>query len=106
MKTLCLLALITALAMAQTPPPKAAPKSVPAKSAAARKASPARSSARLLNPAVWRQQAPPEFKAKFTTTKGDFVIDVHRSWAPLGADRFYNLVRSGFFTDVSFYRVV
>jgi peptidyl-prolyl cis-trans isomerase A (cyclophilin A) len=59
-----------------------------------------------MNPAAWTRQAPPEFKAKFTTTKGDFVVDVHRAWAPLGADRFFNLVRSGFFTNVSFYRVV
>lgn len=50
--------------------------------------------------------APAEYQAKFTTTKGDFVIDIHRDWAPLGADRFYNLVHSGYFTDVSFYRVV
>lgn len=46
------------------------------------------------------------FKAKFTTTKGDFVVEVHRDWAPLGADRFYNLVRAGFFTDASFFRVI
>jgi peptidyl-prolyl cis-trans isomerase A (cyclophilin A) len=59
-----------------------------------------------MNPSAWTKQAPPEFKAKFTTTKGDFVVDVHRDWSPLGADRFYNLVRSGFFTNVSFYRVV
>src|ERR1044072_9832878 len=42
-------------------------------------------------------QAPDSFRAKFSTTRGDFVISVHRAWAPLGADRFYNLVRSGFF---------
>ena len=43
---------------------------------------------------------------KFTTTKGDFIVEVNRSWAPLGADRFYNLVRARFFNDISFFRVV
>ena len=43
---------------------------------------------------------------QFTTTKGDFVLEVHRDWAPLGADRFYNLVRNGFFTNAAFFRVV
>jgi peptidyl-prolyl cis-trans isomerase A (cyclophilin A) len=46
------------------------------------------------------------YKAKFTTTKGDFVIEVTRAWAPLGADRFYNLVRNGFYTDAAFFRVL
>jgi peptidyl-prolyl cis-trans isomerase A (cyclophilin A) len=41
-----------------------------------------------------------------STTKGDFVIEVHRDWAPLGADRFYNMVKLGYFTDVAFFRVV
>jgi peptidyl-prolyl cis-trans isomerase A (cyclophilin A) len=60
----------------------------------------------LLNPASLRAKAPAEFKAQFTTTKGDFVVEVHRDWAPLGADRFYNLVKSGFFTNAAFFRVV
>jgi peptidyl-prolyl cis-trans isomerase A (cyclophilin A) len=60
----------------------------------------------LLRPASLNEKAPEEYRAKFTTTKGDFVIEVTRSWAPLGADRFYNLVKYGFFTDASFFRVV
>ncbi len=60
----------------------------------------------LLNPSTLAARAPQTFQAKFTTTKGDFVIQVTRSWAPLGADRFYNLVRSGFFTDAAFFRVI
>ena len=52
------------------------------------------------------QQAPDSFRARFSTTKGDFVIAVHRAWAPLGADRFYNLVRSGFYDGVRFFRVI
>src|SRR5579863_8164937 len=45
----------------------------------------------LLDPSTLNQKAPDTFKAKFTTTKGDFVVEVTRAWAPLGADRFYNL---------------
>src|SRR5256714_12558609 len=52
------------------------------------------------------QQAPDSFRARFSTTKGNFVIAVHRAWAPLGADRFYNLVRSGYFDGVRFFRVI
>jgi len=52
------------------------------------------------------QQAPDSFRARFSTTKGDFVIAVHRAWAPLGADRFYNLVRSGYYDGVRFFRVM
>ncbi len=60
----------------------------------------------MLNPASLKAKAPAVFKAKFTTTAGDFVVEVHRDWAPLGADRFYNLVRYGYFTNASFFRVV
>jgi len=52
------------------------------------------------------QQAPDSFRVRFSTTKGDFVIMVHRAWAPRGADRFYNLVRSGFYDGVRFFRVL
>mgnify|MGYP001398899346 CR=1 FL=1 len=51
-------------------------------------------------------QAPDSFRARFTTSKGEFVIAVHRAWAPRGADRFYNLVRSGYYDGVRFFRVV
>jgi peptidyl-prolyl cis-trans isomerase A (cyclophilin A) len=56
--------------------------------------------------AGFAQQAPDSFRARFSTTKGDFVIVVHRAWAPHGADRFYNLVRSGFYDGVRFFRVI
>jgi len=52
------------------------------------------------------QQAPDSFRVRFSTTKGDVVIAVHRAWAPHGADRFYNLVRSGFYDGVRFFRVI
>jgi peptidyl-prolyl cis-trans isomerase A (cyclophilin A) len=63
-------------------------------------------SADLTNPAAASASAPPVYKAKFVTTKGDFVIEVHKDWAPLGADRFYNLVKMGFYNDTAFFRTV
>ena len=60
----------------------------------------------LMHPATLTAKAPATFDAKFTTTKGDFVVHVTRAWAPQGADRFYNLVKHGFFTDAAFFRVV
>jgi peptidyl-prolyl cis-trans isomerase A (cyclophilin A) len=60
----------------------------------------------LLHPAKLIATSPRRFTATFKTTKGTLIIDVHRSWAPKGADRFYNLVRSGFFDGVVFFRVV
>jgi len=60
----------------------------------------------LSNPAAFREQAPPVYKAKFDTTKGVFVVEVHRDWAPNGADRFYNLVKNGFYDNVRFFRVI
>ena len=61
---------------------------------------------KLKNPALANEKAPEIYKAKFTTTKGDFVVTVNRSSAPNGADRFYNLVKIGFFSDAYFFRVV
>jgi peptidyl-prolyl cis-trans isomerase A (cyclophilin A) len=60
----------------------------------------------LLHPATLKAKAPDLYDVKFVTTKGDFVVQVNRAWAPLGADRFYNLVKHGFFTDAPFFRVV
>jgi len=60
----------------------------------------------LTNPASLKEQAPAVFKAKFTTTQGDFVVEVTRAWAPLGADRFYNLVKNHYFDGAPFFRVL
>ncbi|MHB2025519.1 MAG: peptidylprolyl isomerase [Elusimicrobiota bacterium] len=60
----------------------------------------------LLSPAQAVQTAPAVFRARFSTTKGDFVVEVHRDWAPQGADRFYNLVKIGYFDGDAFFRVV
>ncbi|MGA7546143.1 MAG: peptidylprolyl isomerase [Methyloceanibacter sp.] len=62
--------------------------------------------ATLANPATLNEKAPADFKAKFDTSKGTFVIEVHRDWAPNGADRFYNLVKNGFFDNARFFRVI
>jgi len=64
------------------------------------------SKAKLRTPSALTEQAPATYKAKFDTSKGAFVIEVHRDWAPNGADRFYNLVKNGFFDDARFFRVV
>ncbi|MDR3459271.1 MAG: peptidylprolyl isomerase [Verrucomicrobiae bacterium] len=58
------------------------------------------------DPSKLTAPAPETFQAQFDTTKGKFTVEVTRSLAPNGADRFYNLVRSGYFTDIAFFRVV
>ena len=60
----------------------------------------------LMNPASLTEQAPATYKVKFDTSAGEFVITVTRAWAPAGADRFYNLVKNGFFDGTRFFRVV
>jgi peptidyl-prolyl cis-trans isomerase A (cyclophilin A) len=60
----------------------------------------------LMNPALANEQAPDKFRVRFDTTKGAFTIEVDRGWAPRGADRFYNLVRIGFFEEIAFFRVL
>jgi peptidyl-prolyl cis-trans isomerase A (cyclophilin A) len=62
--------------------------------------------ASLKNPASLKETAPATYKANFDTSAGAIVIEVHRDWAPLGADRFYNLVKNGFFDNARFFRVV
>ena len=52
------------------------------------------------------EHAPDSYKVRFDTSKGEFVITVNRNWAPIGADRFYTLVKSGFFDGVRFFRVI
>jgi len=58
----------------------------------------------LLDPSLATDKAPASFKVKFVTTKGDVVIEVTRDFAPNGADRFYNLVKIGYFKDIAFFR--
>jgi len=60
----------------------------------------------LGNPAALKEQAPSVYRVDFDTTKGPFMIEVHRDWAPNGADRFYNLVKNGFYDNTRFFRVI
>src|SRR5689334_20996175 len=76
----------------KVPEPDAAPAK-PAEPAAA----PATGKGALLAPKSMTEEAPAKYKVKFTTTKGEFVVEVQRDWAPQGADRFYNLVKNGFY---------
>jgi peptidyl-prolyl cis-trans isomerase A (cyclophilin A) len=62
--------------------------------------------AKLRTPAQLTEKAPDTYKANFDTSKGAFVVEVHREWAPNGADRFYNLVKNGFYDDIRFFRVL
>jgi peptidyl-prolyl cis-trans isomerase A (cyclophilin A) len=61
---------------------------------------------KLMNPAQLNEKAPDKFQAKFDTSKGEFIIEVTRAWSPNGADRFYNLVKNGFYDNCRFFRVV
>jgi len=64
------------------------------------------SKAKLRTPSALTEKAPDVFTAKFDTSKGPVMIEVHREWAPAGADRFYNLVKNGFYDDTRFFRVL
>jgi peptidyl-prolyl cis-trans isomerase A (cyclophilin A) len=61
---------------------------------------------KLKDPSALKEQAPASYKAAFDTSAGKFVVEVHREWAPKGADRFYNLVKNGFFDECRFFRVL
>jgi peptidyl-prolyl cis-trans isomerase A (cyclophilin A) len=67
---------------------------------------PALAQSALDNPTALREQAPATYKVRFDTSKGVFVVEVTRAWAPKGADRFYNLVKNGFYDNVRFFRVI
>ncbi|HEY4817502.1 MAG TPA: peptidylprolyl isomerase [Candidatus Acidoferrum sp.] len=101
--------LATATAEAQAPAQKSAPKSGGAGQGTTTKKAPSTARAydrALLRPALLRDKAPEQYKVKFVTTRGEFTLDVTRAWAPLGADRFYNLVKHHFYDNASVFRVV
>ena len=79
----------------------AAQKETPAAKTDAKGSHPA-----MKDPSKAVEKAPDKFTAVFTSTKGDFEITVNREWSPLGADRFYNLVKIGYFQDIAFFRAV
>lgn len=71
-----------------------------------RPVSPPVQKASLDKPESLTEKAPDLYRARFVTSRGEFVIEVHRDWAPIGADRFYNLVKAGYYNDTRFFRVV
>jgi peptidyl-prolyl cis-trans isomerase A (cyclophilin A) len=97
MKNIAAVLLLGAAACSDAKPPAAPPASPP----------PPASSA-VLDPThpESKKEAPAEFRVRFTTSRGDFAVLVKREWAPQGADRFYNLVRLGFYDSARFFRVV
>lgn len=106
MKAIFLSSLLIVSLGAQTPPAKT---TAPAKSTAPTKSTApaaARKKPMMLNPAAYKAKAPETYRAKFTTSKGVFVVEVTRAWAPLGADRFYNLVKGGYYDGAPFYRAL
>jgi peptidyl-prolyl cis-trans isomerase A (cyclophilin A) len=95
--------LLSIPAAAQTPAPATKPKSTtttPAKPAAATY------DHALLKPALLKDKAPDTYQVKFDTTRGEFTVTVTRAWSPLGADRFYNLVKHHYFDNARFFRVL
>src|SRR5262249_40553016 len=79
------------------PPPAPMPARRPPPPAPAAAALPEGWNSALLEPSQAHETAPAIYKVKFETTKGPFVVEVHRDWAPMGADRFYNLVKIGYY---------
>src|SRR6266849_3226884 len=102
---------IIAQASAQAPaqaPAQPKPSTMPKAGAPAQTGAPtARAYDRtLLRPALLKDKAPEVFQVKFVTTRGDFTVTVTRAWAPLGVDRFYNLIKHHFYDNASFFRVL
>ena len=69
-------------------------------------AAPAATRNPLLRPQQFTETAPATYRVQLETSAGNVLIDVHRDWAPIGADRFYNLVKGGFYDDARIYRVL
>lgn len=107
MKKTPLLALAVVLALAACKKEEAPASSGDKAAAPAATAVPApASNPALLSPETAREQAPESFKVRLETTKGPAVISVTRAWSPKGADRFYNLVKLGYYDGVAFFRVL
>ena len=96
-----LLGLLMLAACSSTPEPKKEAEPAPTPAPTPVEPEPPRASA-----VPSKVGAPEVFKVKMDTSKGPVIIEVHREWAPLGADRFYELVKDGFFTEARFFRIV
>ena len=86
---------------AETPAPTPSPSATMAPASPTPTSRPA-----LLDPSRASERSPGKFRVVFETTKGKFVVEVTRAWAPHGADRFFGLVRAGYYDDVAFFRVI
>jgi peptidyl-prolyl cis-trans isomerase A (cyclophilin A) len=100
-------------AKVETPAPAPAPTPAPTETkpaehvaAPAEKPAPATKPSNLLKPESLKEKAPEKYEVKFKTTRGEFTVQVTRAWSPLGADRFYNLVKGHFYDNTAFFRVV
>lgn len=93
---------------AKTEAPAAAPAPAPAATPTETKpaAAPPAKPGNLLKPATFKETAPDKYEVLFKTTRGNFTVQVTRAWSPLGADRFYNLVKGHFYDNTAFFRVV
>jgi peptidyl-prolyl cis-trans isomerase A (cyclophilin A) len=101
--------LVSGCRRAETPAPSPSPTAVATPTPTPRPEttpSPSGPGAALHDPSRATEQAPDRFRVRFETTRGPFVVEVTRAWAPRGADRFYNLVRAGYYDDVAFFRVI
>jgi peptidyl-prolyl cis-trans isomerase A (cyclophilin A) len=91
----------------ESPPPSSTPATpnaaAPGSASVAQTAPP---SPALMDTTRSTERAPEVFRVRFETTRGPFVVEVHRAWAPLGADRFHYLVRNGFYDGTRFFRVL
>ncbi|MGC1902699.1 MAG: peptidylprolyl isomerase [Candidatus Acidiferrum sp.] len=97
---------LSSISSAQTP--TAAPKQSTTTTKKSATATTARSTydRALLHPSLLKEKAPETYIVKFVTTRGDFTVTVTRAWAPIGADRFYNLVKHHFYDNASVFRAV
>ena len=93
-------------APAPTPAPGETKPAATESTAAPDHKAPAAKSGNLLKPSTLQEKAPDKYEVKFKTTRGDFTVQVTRAWSPLGADRFYNLVKAHFYDNTAFFRVV
>ena len=101
--TLCLAA---ALVACQKTNAKDGPKTSTESAEAAKTKKAGASKADLADPSKHKATAPAKYSVKLETTKGEIIIDIKREWSPNGADRFYNLVKAGYYDDVAFFRVI
>jgi peptidyl-prolyl cis-trans isomerase A (cyclophilin A) len=97
---------LVASSFAQTSAPAQTPAKPKSTTASTTKPAAATYDRTLLKPALLKDKAPDNYQVKFVTTRGDFTISVTRAWSPLGADRFYNLVKHHYFDNAYFFRVL